>query len=156
MKIRHTVLTLFALAALLVAAPAAQAADTGPFEAMAKHYEPIWQALAGDSTDGVAEHAERIAEIAESGDHPADAADIAPEIARRARTVAEAPDLEAAREAFGELTKPLVRYRKAVGAERLEVAYCPMAEKAWLQPDGDIQNPYYGSEMLACGDFVGS
>ena len=156
MKIRTTVFALFALAAVLAAVPAARAADDTPFPAMAEHYEAIWKALAGDGTDGVADHAAAIAELAETGDHPADAAEAVAEIGEHAERLAEAGDLDAAREAFGELTKPLVRYRKAVGAERLEVAYCPMKKKAWLQPDGDIENPYYGSEMLACGDFVGS
>jgi hypothetical protein len=160
MKIRLSTLTALALAAglLLVLTPAgpAQAADTGQFTAMAEHYEPIWQALSGDTLDGVADHARAIAELAETGDHPADAREAVPEIVEHAERLAQAGDIDAAREAFGELTKPLVRYRKAVGAERLEVAYCPMAKKAWLQPEGDLANPYYGSEMLRCGDFVGS
>jgi hypothetical protein len=147
-----------ALAAGLLTAPA-QAADTGQFTPMAEHYEAIWKALSGDTLDGVADHARAIAELAETGDHPAEAEEAVPAIVEHAGELAReagAGDLDAAREAFGELTKPLVRYRKAVGAERLEVAYCPMAKKAWLQPDGDLANPYYGSEMLRCGDFVGS
>ncbi len=159
MKTKLIALSALAFAAGMFLAPAARAADDAPFPAMAEHYEAVWKALAGDTLDGVADHAEAVAEIAETADHPADAAEAVPEIAKNAQVLAQkavASDLDAAREAFGELTKPLVRYRKAVGAERLKVAYCPMKKKAWLQPDGDIENPYYGSEMLACGDFVGS
>jgi len=148
-----------ALVAGLLAASAARAADETPFTEMAEHYEVIWRSLAGDTIDGVAEHALAIAEIAEESDHPAAAQDALPEIAEHARALtqkASAGDIEAAREAFGDLTKPLVRYRKAVGAERLKVAYCPMANKSWLQPEGEIGNPYYGSEMLTCGSFIGS
>lgn len=25
-----------------------------------------------------------------------------------------------------------------------------------LQPEGDLANPYYGKEMLSCGEIVGS
>jgi Cu(I)/Ag(I) efflux system membrane fusion protein len=146
----------FVLVAGLLAAPAARAADETPFAKMAEHYEVIWRSLAGDSVDGVAEHARAIAETAEEGDHPAEARDAVPEIAEQAGKLAAADGIDAARAAFGDLTKPLVRYRKAVGAELLKVAYCPMAKKAWLQPDGEIGNPYYGSEMLTCGSFVGS
>lgn len=159
MNPKLTIVTALALVASLVgfvAAPAARAAETTPFDAMASHYESIWKALASDSLDGVAEHATAIAEIAATADHPAAAAEAAPEIARQARSLAAAQDLDVARGSFGDLTKPLVRYRKAVGADRLKVAFCPMAKKAWLQPEGAIENPYYGSEMLSCGSFVGS
>lgn len=37
-------------------------------------------------------------------------------------------------------------------------AYCPMARDgkgaAWLQPTMPLQNPYFGAEMLGCGDIV--
>jgi len=29
-----------------------------------------------------------------------------------------------------------------------------MAKHAWLQKNAKIQNPYYGSEMLECGEFT--
>jgi len=162
MKTLHNHLTGVTLAVALLgiigllAAPAARAADTATFDAMASHYEAIWKALAADSLDGVAEHATAIAELAGTAGHPEAAAEAAPEIAQQARSLAAAEDLAAARDAFGDLTKPLVRYRKAVGADRLQVAFCPMAKKAWLQPEGEIENPYYGSAMLSCGSFMGS
>jgi hypothetical protein len=28
-----------------------------------------------------------------------------------------------------------------------------MVNKPWLQRDGPIQNPYYGTEMPTCGSF---
>jgi hypothetical protein len=35
----------------------------------------------------------------------------------------------------------------------VKVAYCPMVRKSWLQKDGTISNPYYGSSMQTCGEF---
>jgi hypothetical protein len=29
-----------------------------------------------------------------------------------------------------------------------------MAQKVWLQPKGEIGNPYYGQSMARCGEFV--
>jgi hypothetical protein len=29
-----------------------------------------------------------------------------------------------------------------------------MAQKAWIQPKGEIGNPYLGQEMPKCGDVV--
>ena len=31
-------------------------------------------------------------------------------------------------------------------------AYCPMHKRSWLQPDGEIGNPYGG--MPRCGEIV--
>ena len=35
----------------------------------------------------------------------------------------------------------------------VRVAFCPMAMRPWLQRDGALRNPYYGSQMLTCGSF---
>jgi hypothetical protein len=34
------------------------------------------------------------------------------------------------------------------------VVYCAMAEKVWIQPKGEIGNPYYGQSMARCGEVV--
>lgn len=159
MKTRILTAACLALAIVLTLAPSHAAAGDTPFTQMAEHYEAIWKALSADTVEGVAEHAAAIAEIARAADHPAevsDAADIPAAIAEQAKSLAVATDIGAARGAFFDLTRPMVRYRKAVAADELKVAYCPMAKKAWLQPEGNIRNPYHGSEMLTCGGFVGS
>ncbi|RPJ23347.1 MAG: DUF3347 domain-containing protein, partial [Planctomycetaceae bacterium] len=40
--------------------------------------------------------------------------------------------------------------------EGLKVYRCPMAPKPglWLQTQGPLRNPYFGSEMLKCGTEV--
>jgi len=67
-----------------------------------------------------------------------------------------AADLKAARTSFGDMTDELLAYAEktttALPAE-VRVAYCPMAQKSWLQKDEAIANPYYGSSMLTCGAF---
>ena len=35
------------------------------------------------------------------------------------------------------------------------VAFCPMAGGSWVQPAGEIYNPYFGKQMLHCGHIVG-
>jgi len=44
------------------------------------------------------------------------------------------------------------------GAGKLNVAFCPMADHDkgadWLQIGDDIRNPFYGSEMLTCGEVI--
>jgi hypothetical protein len=136
------------------------------FAEIAQQYERVRLALAADSTAGIADAARRIAEVAE----PPDGLDAAragvdapeleqvrallPDIATAARKLAAATDLAAARTAFDELTRPLLRWRALVSGARPAVAYCPMADKSWMQPDGTIANPFYGSAMLRCGTIT--
>ena len=43
--------------------------------------------------------------------------------------------------------------RPSVGpGDALHVMHCPMVPAAWLQADATLRNPYYGAEMLACGE----
>ncbi|WP_396626129.1 DUF3347 domain-containing protein [Luteitalea sp.] len=64
-----------------------------------------------------------------------------------------AKTLEAAREAFGDLSAALIAYadRTKQPIEGKVVAFCPMANKSWVQADGVVANPYYGTSMATCG-----
>jgi hypothetical protein len=156
-----------AVAALAAAPALATAGQTTPFAAMSDHYEAIRQALLHDTTKGVAGHAKAIAdeaatlegslesaETAVPADRKADCAALLPDIQDAARELAAADGLEQARASFGELSKPMVRYREMVPGERPMVVYCPMAKKPWLQPSGEIGNPYYGQSMARCGKII--
>src|SRR5712691_9148913 len=62
----------------------------------------------------------------------------------------KAADLKAARTAFAGLGDAIMIYAKESGAtigDDIKVAYCPMAQKYWLQKGEKIQNPYYGKAM---------
>jgi len=136
-------------------------------DALLAHYEAIRQLLIADTADGAAGHAKELAEVATALSGESDAAHVGvapdelaaarallPEIAAAATRLAEAHGLEATREAFGALSQPLVRYRELLHGDVPEVVYCPMAKKSWLQPEGPIGNPYYGTSMLRCGKVV--
>lgn len=161
---KRTVSVLIVCVLSLVTVPAL-AADTA-FDQMTRHYEEIRQRLMSDSVDGVASNAAAIAELADrlardfdaaaAGIEPKDAeacTTLLPEIASAAEDLEDADGLATAREAFSELTKPMVRLREMASGDRPLVAYCPMVEKAWLQPDEEIGNPY-DSSMTRCGRVV--
>jgi hypothetical protein len=38
-------------------------------------------------------------------------------------------------------------------AADLKIAYCPMVKKSWLQREEQVRNPYYGAQMLTCGEL---
>ena len=142
-------------------------ADTA-FASVFHHYEALWQALAADSLDGLAEHAEGMREAADaiaadfsaekaglSGEADAEeAAGFFDEVAEAALLLGSATDLAAAREIFYDISKPLVRLNELLAGERMKVVYCSMAKKSWLQRHEKIANPYHGKAMAGCGEIV--
>lgn len=69
--------------------------------------------------------------------------------------------LEESRKAFRPLSHALLRTATLVRgektADKLVHLYCPMVPGGggdWLQPDDEVINPYWGSEMLSCGEAV--
>jgi hypothetical protein len=75
----------------------------------------------------------------------------------RSALATETADLASRRAALIEVSNAAVAlFRRArpsarFGAE-LHVMHCPMAPIDWVQTDAVIANPYYGSEMLRCGE----
>ena len=143
------------------------AKESNAFQDISVYYEAIRLSLLNDSLTDIAEHAKaienRVEEItknfdAEDSGVPAEkSAEIEvlyPEISSAAASLAEAEDLNQAREALFELSKPMGRYRKLAGIEGSMVVFCPMAKKAWLQPHGDIGNPYLGEKRATCGEVI--
>lgn len=173
---RSTGITLtftLALVALISFAPptVAEAGDGGAggaFRALLEPYEGARVALVADRLEVARQHGGELRRVLDgiageltaeragvSAEELADVRASLPELEAAAGELAAATDLETARDAFYALTKPLVRWRQAAG-EGPEVAYCPMKKRSWLQPGGEIGNPYYGRSMADCGERVGS
>jgi hypothetical protein len=144
-----------AAAAALFCNPAVRAADepalAEPVKSVLNHYLTIQTNLADDSVKGLAEHAKAIA-TAVKGDATKT---FSPDVAKQAETLAQAKDLKAARAAFKPLSASLVKYLadKKAGKGVFHEVYCPMADANWLQTGKDIKNPYFGKEMLDCGEL---
>jgi dimeric dUTPase (all-alpha-NTP-PPase superfamily) len=70
-----------------------------------------------------------------------------------ARHISEVDKLDHQREHFAVLSSNLYQLVKALkpNAETLYMQYCPMKKASWLSNKKDIENPYYGEEMLSCG-----
>ena len=163
---RHLI-TLLAMAALVVAPAWSEDDKPTAFETMASHYESIRLALLHDTMEGVSHHAAMIRDtakelessfdVAKSGvakDKAGECQELVPEIRAAAEEMARVDTLEGARASFGLLSKPMIRFRSMVSGERPVVVYCSMAEQPWLQPRGEIGNPYYGQSMARCGQVV--
>ena len=155
------------LVLLLSLSPAEGTAVTG-YQEMVGHYEAIRLALLDDSLEGVQERAGALrlqavdlrqsltAELGAVLSHDVKAVSEALEMIETSSTrLTELTDIGAARDEFFVLTKPMVRYRKLTGDSDTLVAYCSMAQKAWIQPVGELGNPYMGEKMPKCGEVVG-
>lgn len=145
----------------------AEAEAPNAFQEASSHYEAIRLSLVADDMSGVSEHARAIeirmqtlakefsvqrAGVAEEKSEEGRA--LVPEVAIAAGRLASAVDLDQAREALFELSKPMGRYRKLAGIEGTAVFFCPMVKKAWIQPEGEIGNPYLGQKMSTCGQVI--
>jgi len=151
-------------AAFLAVAPLAASASEESDRDMAPilaSYLSVQDSLAADSLDGVATSAKTIAEAAGRLDPPhANAArsgryaELPSQIVASAHRLSTAETIESAREAFKELSRPMVTWASMAVPAGVSVVYCPMAQASWLQKSGQIRNPYFGSEMLRCGEVV--
>lgn len=141
-------------------APSPQTFPEPLLSALAPAYEAQEQAralLAADQLKGLAATARAAADAltAAKGHAPDSVARTLAAGARAAAELADSADLAAARRAYGELNRALVTLaevdpRLQDGWHRFE---CPMAEgyQLWLQRGPQIENPYMGPRMLACG-----
>ncbi|MBK8204950.1 MAG: DUF3347 domain-containing protein [Bdellovibrionales bacterium] len=57
-----------------------------------------------------------------------------------------------ARKEFKKLSTPFVKWMESNKDSNFEVVYCPMAGAKWVQKKGEVSNPYFGKEMLHCGE----
>lgn len=83
------------------------------------------------------------------------------ELDHAARSLADARTLAEARATFAEISEAAARIARATGVPPgvgpVEELHCPMYREdaggvRWLQPAGQVRNPYLGKAMLACFD----
>lgn len=113
-------------------------------------YLRVQVALAADTIEGVKQEAAAIAKAA------AGLGERAAKIGGAASKLELAADLKAARAAFGEVSDALTAYAEATGATPppdVRMVVCPMAGHGWLQKGDEVRNPYYGADMLHCGEI---
>ena len=113
------------------------------------HYFAMRDLLAHDKTDGVAHQSK---EMTRSLDGLIEGL----QAIRTASNGLRADDLKQAREGFGILSEAVLAHVRQFGlAGEAYSFHCPMMDQGWLQEHDRIGNPYYGSEMLKCGEITG-
>jgi hypothetical protein len=71
-----------------------------------------------------------------------------------ARHISESNDIAHQREHFATLSDNMFNAIKALKVNSAPVyrTYCPMKKMYWLSEYAAIKNPYYGNQMLTCGE----
>ncbi|NNU33141.1 DUF3347 domain-containing protein [Mucilaginibacter sp. S1162] len=71
-----------------------------------------------------------------------------------ARHIGESNDIAHQREHFAKLSENMYALVKAGKFNSMPVYrdYCPMKKAYWLSESAAIKNPYYGNQMLTCGE----
>ena len=132
---------------LLSACATRQAPDTTPapapatpadLETQIAQYVSVQVALAADNVDDARTALQDLLTIADATTSPL------------VRSAASAADIATMRARFRPLSEYLAAQKLPAGYAR---AYCPMYDGGsnWVQADGPVRNPYYGSVMLTCG-----
>ena len=109
-------------------------------------YESVRQALVANDVSAAKARAEDLGKVADESKQPA--------VAEKARSLANVADIEKARDAFATLSEAMIAYRTtATESPKPEVVYCSMVKRSWLQPKGEVDNPYYSDPaMRKCGE----
>lgn len=159
-------ITYFVIFAVLLFANLAHA-DAGAFDKQMQpvlaSYLSITKTLAADKSEGVVQAAKTIETLAAkldastvTGMHASHFKNIPATLKAAAGKLAAAKDIAAMREALKELSKPMAMWATMSKPKGVSVMYCSMAPGSWLQiNDTTIANPYYGAQMLRCGEIVG-
>lgn len=161
-RIAYMLFSSLILAALLLDAPTARADGEGLEQNVLlvfADYEQVRASLAADRGAGIGTVAARITRRARLAQR--DAAGATAQHLGSVRTAAsnlariDASDLVALRRGFSQLSRPLVALMRAMptAARGRYLFECPMVAGygQWIQTSREIENPYMGQRMLACG-----
>jgi Cu(I)/Ag(I) efflux system membrane fusion protein len=151
--------TAAAALAILLSSASATAASSRGFDAAMQpvlaEYLAIHKALSSDKEAGVAQAAGRIEKLAArlkpgSAEGRAQLASLRAAAAK----LRQARGLAKVREAFKELSRPMVSWARAATSFGVRIVSCSMAKASWLQREAEVANPYYGARMLRCGEIA--
>lgn len=73
---------------------------------------------------------------------------------KQASEISESKSIDKQRKSFKHLSENMqtIAEKFAVSQSKIFVQHCPMAKASWLSKSEVIENPYYGSQMLNCGE----
>ena len=115
-------------------------------DAIIGHYFATQEALAADDLDATKVAAKALSAALEDSS-----------CGEATKAIVKAADIDAARVAFKILSDAVIPLVEAEGvnSSQANLVHCSMAFEfsgaSWLQKDKSVANPYFGSQMFACG-----
>lgn len=138
---------------------------SGTIDAVVSGYLSLKNALTNDNANeaasaakGINESLAKVDESALNADQKKVYADIKDDIKEHAQHIADnSSKIDHQREHFDLLSRDMIDLVKATGSSQtLYSDFCPMYNNKkgayWLSETKEIKNPYYGKEMLKCGE----
>ena len=126
------------------------------------HYFQAQASLAADDLGGFIEHADGMGELIDATETTGLVGDLLNTWRRSSSMIKPSgaiTTIEDARAKFEHMSMGILDIEKAFGhqSETWNVAFCPMAfdfkGAKWIQQGEDISNPYFGTQMIGCGDI---
>ena len=153
--------SLLAVVPLGAAAPAPGRCPACSFSAVQQPYDAVRLALTADRFPTARSEAAKLRSAAQAETAWAKTATgRGPElaqpwanVARAAARIERAASITDARKAFGEASQGMRSALAISERDDFLVVFCPMVRLHWLQPKGEIRNPF-GSRMPNCGQVV--
>ncbi len=158
---RITSIAVIVVSALFVGLAFCEPGEPTAYQRVHHHYEAIRQALLQETIEGIDVCASEIRKASEDVDSLDDSIEpeqkavskkVVADIHGAADRLARVTSLVEAREGFGILSEHLIRYQQLSSAGDSLAVYCSMVKKSWLQPQGEIGNPYVEPSMASCGE----
>ena len=119
------------------------------------NYYSIKDALVADNSSNAAIAAGDFIKTANSIDYKVVSEGNINILLKDATYISDLKDISKQRLHFATLSDNMISLIKAVKPGTIPVyrAYCPMKKASWLTKEKEIKNPYYGSDMLTCGEI---
>lgn len=145
-------------------ADAKKTISTNASDAIVENYLKVKDALVADNQEEAASAGKLLVSNFQnfdksqySSEEQQELADIIEDAQEHADHIAESP-IDHQREHFDILSKDVIDLIAITGTgKKLYQAFCPMFNNnkgaQWLSTSKDIQNPYYGSKMMDCGEI---
>ncbi|TAN20457.1 MAG: DUF3347 domain-containing protein [Chitinophagaceae bacterium] len=121
-----------------------------PSDNVFERYNALQNALANDDAPSAQKAAEALATAL--SDIPGSAA-----ATKEAIAIGKTKDIVAQRKILASLSTAVINLLKAHKPQNVMpyIHYCPMKKAYWMSNSKAIRNPYYGKQMLSCGETTG-
>jgi hypothetical protein len=116
-----------------------------------ENYLALQTALASDNLQDAARAAKQMQTSVPQKGKDEKMTDQLSKVSLLAGNISAAKDLEQARKTFGEMSVLMIALKPESGVKVSEY-FCPMVKKSWLQKGDKVQNPYFGKQMIGCGE----